>query len=580
MKILGISCFYHDAAACLLDEGRVVAAAQEERFTRKKHDWEFPKNSIRYCLEAGGISIGQLDAIAFYDKPFVKFERILHNYISTWPLGMISFLNAIPPWLKQKIWTSHLIQKELDSQAPLYFSEHHLSHAASTFYASGFEEAAILTVDGVGEWATTSLAKGEGLDIKILQEIHYPHSLGLLYSAFTYFLGFKVNSGEYKVMGLAPYGRPRFYQTILDHLIDLRPDGSFKLNQKYFAYTYGMRMTGGPFAKLFGTKPRNPETPLGEIHFDLAASIQKVCDEAMLRMARQVHQVTKSNRLCLAGGVALNCVSNGKILREGPFREIFIQPAAGDAGGAYGAASFVSHALYREPRLPHWDHAFIGPNFKEEEAEEVLNREGAVYEKLEREALLQKTAQAIAGKKVVGWVQGRMEFGPRALGHRSILADPRDPKMKDVVNQKIKFRETFRPFAPTVLEEECPNYFDLDRESPFMLLVAPVRGDRRVIPSVTHRDGSARIQTVNEKQDKLYCDLIREFSRLTGVPVIINTSFNVRGEPMVCTPSEAWRCFMRTQMDVLVVGPFYLEKTKQVRREEPPEAWLKSIPPD
>lgn len=580
MKILGISCFYHDAAACLLDNGRVVAACQEERLTRKKHDWNFPKNAIQYCLREGKISVRDLDAVGFYDKPFVKFERILETSIATWPLGLVSFLKAIPLWLKQKIWMSHLIEKELQYHGPLYFGEHHLSHAASSFYASGFEEAAILTVDGVGEWATTSVACGRGLDIEILREIHFPHSLGLLYSTFTYFLGFKVNSGEYKVMGLAPYGKPRFYDLILKELIDLRPDGSFKLNQKYFSYTYGMTMAGKRFENLFGLPRRSHERPLKAIHFDVAASIQKVCDEAMLRMARYSYEQTKLPRLCLAGGVALNCVSNGRILREGPFREVFVQPAAGDAGGAYGVASFISHALFREPRAPRWEHAFLGPGYGEEEVRGLLERERAVFEALPKDELLRAVAGQIAHGKVVGWFQGRLEFGPRALGHRSILADARDPKMKDAVNLKIKFRETFRPFAPAVLEEECPNYFQLNHESPFMLLVSPVREDRRVIPSVTHVDGSARIQTIGRNQDGQFYELIREFEKQTGVPVIINTSFNVRGEPIVCSPEDAWRCFMRTKMDFLVMGPFLLDKSKQTRHEEPPEAWLKYIPPD
>ena len=580
MKILGISCFYHDAAACLLDGGRVVAAAQEERFTRKKHDWNFPKNAIRYCLEVGKISIQDLDAVGFYDKPFVKFDRILQTYIATWPLGLLSFLKALPLWLKEKIWMSSLIEKELNFKEKLFFGEHHLSHAASAFYASGFEEAAILTVDGVGEWTTTSIARGKGLDIEILKEIKFPHSLGLLYSTFTYYLGFKVNSGEYKVMGLAPYGKPRFYDVIMENLVDLKKDGSFKLNQKYFSYTYGLRMAGRRFEKLFGIPTRKSESPLEQIHFDLAASIQKVCDEAMLKMARHAYEITQSSKLCLAGGVALNCVSNGYILREGPFKEIFVQPAAGDAGGAYGVASFISHALFREPRTLQWEHAFIGPGFDQEEVSKFLKHEGAVFEECRDGELISSVARRITEGKVVGWVQGRMEFGPRALGHRSILADPRDPKMKDTVNLKIKFRETFRPFAPAVLEEECSNYFDLNQKSPFMLLVAPVKEDRRVIPSVTHVDGSARVQTINEEQDPLFYQLVQEFERQSGVPVMINTSFNVRGEPIVCTPQEAWRCFMRTRMDSLVIGPFIMDKTKQTRQEEPPEAWLQTIPPD
>lgn len=580
MKILGLSCFYHDAAACLLDGGRVVAAAQEERFTRKKHDWNFPKNAIRYCLNAAEMKAEDLDAVGFYDKPFIKFERILQTYIATWPRGLVSFLKALPPWLKQKIWMSDLIQKGLPYSGKIYFGEHHLSHAASAFYASGFEEAVILTADGVGEWATTSIARGRGLDLEMLEEICFPHSLGLLYSTFTAFLGFRVNSGEYKVMGLAPYGKPRFYDLILEKLMDLRPDGSFKLNQKYFTYTYGMAMSGSRFEKLFGVSARNPEIPLEPVHFDLAASIQKVCDEAMLRMARHAYEISQSSRLCLAGGVALNCVSNGRILREGPFKEIFIQPAAGDAGGAYGVASFISHALYREPRTPRWEHVFWGQEYEDEEIRRVLDEGDAVYERLERSELLTQIARRIAEGKVIGWVQGRMEFGPRALGHRSILADPRDPGMKDALNLKIKFRETFRPFAPAVMEEECPHYFHLDRESPYMLLVAQTHEDRRVIPSVTHVDGSARIQTINKNQDGLFYDLIREFQRVTDVPVLINTSFNVRGEPIVCTPQDAWRCFMRTKMDCLVIGPYVLDKTRQTRKAGPPEAWLKKIPPD
>ncbi len=580
MKILGISCFYHDSAACLLDGGRVIAAAQEERFTRIKHDWNFPKNAVQYCLKEGGVTTAELDAVGFYDKPFLKFERMLQTYIATWPLGALSFLKAMPLWLKQKIWMSSLIEKELNFKGKLFFGEHHLSHAASTFYASGFEDAAILTVDGVGEWTTTSLARGRGLDIELLEEIKFPHSLGLLYSTFTYYLGFKVNSGEYKVMGLAPYGSPRFYDLILENLIDLKSDGSFKLNQKYFTYTYGLRMAGKRFEKLFGLPARSPESPLQQVHFDLAASIQKVCDEAMLQMARHAYEITKSPRLCLAGGVALNCVSNGHILREGPFKEIFIQPAAGDAGGSYGIASFISHALFREPRVSRWEHAFMGPGLNKEEVRNLLDREGAVYQECTDGELISFVARRIAEGKVVGWVQGRLEFGPRALGHRSILADPRDPKMKDTVNLKIKFRETFRPFAPAVLAEECSDYFSLSHESPFMLLVAPVREDQRVIPSVTHVDGSARIQTVKENQDPLFYQLIEEFQRQAGVPVVINTSFNVRGEPIVCTPEDAWRCFMRTRMDCLVLGSFVLDKPKQLKREEPPEAWLETIPPD
>ncbi len=580
MKILGISCYYHDAAACLLDKGKVVAAAQEERFTRKKHDWDFPKNAINYCLKEGKVSMDQIDAVGFYDKPFIKFDRMLQTYIQTYPKGILSFLKAMPLWLKKKIWMSHLISKELNYKGEIYFGEHHLSHAASTFYASGFEEAAILTADGVGEWTTTSIASGKGLDIKILEEINFPHSLGLLYSAFTYYLGFRVNSGEYKVMGLAPYGQPRFKDVILEKLIDLREDGSFKLNLKYFTFPHGLRMVGRRFEKLFGIPTRNPETELQPIHFDLAASIQKVTEEAMLRMARHTYEITKCPNLCLAGGVALNCVANGRILREGPFRDIFVQPASGDAGGAYGVASFVSHALFREPRVPSWEHAFWGPEYSDHEVKHTLDQAGAVYTQLSDGDLVKEVARKIEQGKVVGWVQGRMEFGPRALGHRSILADPRDPKMKDTVNLKIKFRETFRPFAPTVLEEKCTDYFELNQKSPYMLLVAPVRENKRVIPSVTHVDGSARIQTISREADPDFHNLIDEFGRLSGVPVVINTSFNVRGEPIVCTPGDAWRCFMRTRMDCLVINHFVLDKEKQTRKEEPPESWLKKIPPD
>ena len=473
-----------------------------------------------------------------------------------------------------------LIRKALKYKGEIYFGEHHLSHAASAFYASGFKDAAILTADGVGEWTTTSTASGEGLDIKILEEIHFPHSIGLLYSAFTYFLGFKVNSGEYKVMGLAPYGKPKFENVILEHLIDLRDNGSFKLNMKYFTYPQGLTMVNQKFEQLFGIKARNPESKLEQIHFDLAASIQKVTEEAMLKLARYIYEKTKNHRLCLAGGVALNCVANGRILREGPFKEIFIQPAAGDAGGAYGVASFVSHAIFKEPRVERWEHSFWGPSYEGESVKAMLVRMGAIYHECSDVELARETAYKLNEGKVVGWVQGRMEFGPRALGHRSILANPCDPEMKDTVNLKIKFRETFRPFAPIVLEEKCSEYFELDRESPFMLLVAQVMSNKRVVPSVTHVDGSARIQTINQTQDPLMHSLIDEFYRLSGVPILINTSFNVRGEPIVCTPEDAWHCFMRTKMDVLVVDRYLLNKEEQSSLEVVPEAWLQTIPAD
>lgn len=580
MKILGLSCYYHDAAACLLDNGRVVAAVQEERFTRKKHDSDFPAKSVAYCLKEAGITINQVDAVGFYDKPLIKFDRLLQTYIATYPKGYKSFMRAIPLWLKQKVWMSSLIRKELKYKGDIFFGEHHLSHAASAFYASGFEDAAILTADGVGEWTTTSVAVGEGNDIKILEEISFPHSIGLLYSAFTYFLGFKVNSGEYKVMGLAPYGKPRFRDLILEHLIDLRPDGSFKLNMNYFTYPQGLTMVGKRFEELFGIEKRSPETQLEQVHFDLAASIQKVTEEAMLRMARYVYEKTKNPRLCLAGGVALNCVANGRILREGPFKEIFIQPAAGDAGGAYGIASFVSHALFREPRTEKWRHAYWGPEYLNEEIKILFNQYNAVYRELDSEELVSAVVRKLHQGKVVGWVQGRMEFGPRALGHRSILANPCDPQMKDKVNLKIKFRETFRPFAPVVASENCSDYFELNQESPFMLLVAKVRENKRVIPAVTHIDGSARIQTITSKEDPLFHNLLKSFERLSGVPILINTSFNVRGEPIVCTPEDAWNCFMRTKMDVLVINRFMLCKEEQTKLEVIPEAWLQTIPAD
>ncbi len=580
MKILGISCYYHDAATCLLDGGRVIAAAQEERFTRKKHDWEFPARSVEYCLRQAGISIEQVDAVGFYDKPFVKFDRMLQTYIATYPKGWLSFLQAIPLWLKKKIWMSDLIRKELKFKGDIYFGEHHLSHAASSFYASNFDEAAIITADGVGEWTTTSIAEGIGLDVKMLEELHFPHSLGLLYSAFTYYLGFKVNSGEYKVMGLAPYGKPRFTDVIFNHLIDLKDDGSFKLNLKYFTFPHGLRMVGRRFEKLFGIKRRNPETELEAVHFDLAASVQKVTEEVMLLLAKRAYEITGKSKLCLSGGVALNCVANGRILREGSFKEVFIQPAAGDAGGAYGVASFLSHSIFKEPRVEGWNQAFWGPEYTNDEIRILLNQEGAVYTEFKNGELIKEIAKRLADGKVVGWVEGRMEFGPRALGHRSILADPRDPKMKDTVNLKIKFRESFRPFAPAVLEEKCSEYFELNQKSPFMLLVASVKNDKRVIPSVTHVDGSARVQTVGRDSDPVFHGLIEEFYKLTGVPVLINTSFNVRGEPIVCNPEDAWLCFMRTKMDTLVINGFVLDKECQTIPEETPENWLKKIPMD
>jgi carbamoyltransferase len=560
MYILGISCFYHDAAACLLKDGEIIAAASEERFTRKKHDSSFPQHAIRYVLHAGGIGADQLEYVGFYDKPFVKFERIVSTYLSTFPKSFKSFSKAIPLWLGEKLWMRHNIKRDLCFAGEVLFIQHHQSHAASAFMVSPFQESAVLTIDGVGEWATASYGVGKGNKLELFKEIRFPHSLGLLYSAFTYYLGFKVNSAEYKVMGAAPYGQPVYYDRIMDELIRLREDGSFKLNMKYFAYDYGLRMTNKRFDDLFGGPPREPETRLQQRHWDVAASVQRVTEEVMLRMARKVHEETGQENLCMAGGVALNCVANGRLLREGPFKRIFVQPAAGDAGGAVGVASFLYHHVLGNERKWVWPHAFWGPEYSTEEIREYLETNGIKYHECERDRLLERTARLIADQNVVGWFQGRMEFGPRSLGNRSILADARNPANKDVVNLKIKFRESFRPFAPSVLAERCPEYFDLDTESPYMLLVAQVRPDKRVIPSVTHVDGSARIQTVTREQNPMFYDLIKAFDRLTGCPVIINTSFNVRGEPIVCTPEDAYLCFMRTHMDYLVLDRFLLDK--------------------
>jgi carbamoyltransferase len=564
--ILGISCFYHDAAAALLRDGEIVAAAQEERFTRKKHDADFPSRAVRYVLKEGGVSPERLDAVGFYDKPLLKFERMLSTYVATFPRSFPSFRKALPLWVKEKLWIPSTIRKELAPyKGPILFAEHHMSHAASAFLVSPFEEAAILTVDGVGEWATASFGVGRGTDITLTKEIRFPHSLGLLYSAFTYYLGFKVNSAEYKVMGLAPYGKPVHYDRIMKEMVQLNDDGSFKLNMKYFSYDYGLTMTNGAFDEFFGGPPRKPETWMTEREFDIAASVQKVCEEVVLRMARYIHRETGLHDLCMAGGVALNCVANGRVIRETPFKRLFVQPAAGDAGGAVGVAHYLHNTLGKRPRGRPWTHAYLGPAFTDEEILEYLRGQRAVAHDLGRQALLEKTARLIADGNVVGWFQGRMEFGPRALGARSILADPRDAKMRDTLNMKIKFREGFRPFAPSVLADRNSEWFDIDCDSPFMLLVAQVREGKRVIPSVTHVDGSARIQTVTRDDSPLYYDLILEFDKLTGVPVIINTSFNVRGEPIVCTPHDAYLCFRRTNMDSLVLGRYLLD-----RREQPP----------
>ena len=560
MHILGISCYYHDAAAALIEDGRLVAAAQEERFTRKKHDQSFPIHAIHYCLKQAAISPDGLEYVGFYDKPFIKFERILYTYFATFPKSLPSFLKALPIWLKEKLWIRQLIREKLAYEGPILFSEHHASHAASAFLVSPFEKAAILTIDGVGEWETTTLGEGKGNEIRLLKRIHFPHSLGLLYSAFTYYLGFKVNSAEYKVMGLAPYGRPVYFDLIMNELISSQEDGSFKLNMRYFAYDYGLTMTNRRFDRLFGQAPRQPEGKLEQFHKDVAASIQKVTDVLMVRMANYLYDQTKLNNLCMAGGVALNCVANSKILQESPFRNLFIQPAAGDAGGAVGVAYHIYNSVLGHSRNFRWHDAFLGPEFSDEEIEEYLLSLGVSYRMLSRQDLLVETARLIGEQNVVGWFQGRMEWGPRALGNRSILADARNPENQSRVNLKIKFRESFRPFAPAVLLERASEYFEPGTASPYMLLTAQVRDEKRHIPAVTHVDGSARLQTVAHEENPLFHDLLREFDRQTGCPVIINTSFNVRGEPIVCTPHDAMKCFLRTDMDYLVIGSFLLNK--------------------
>jgi carbamoyltransferase len=592
--ILGLSAFYHDSAACLLRNGDIVAAAQEERFTRVKGDAGFPARAIEYCLKEAGISVGELASVGFYDKPLLKFDRILETYLAIAPRGLTSFLKAGPLWIKEKLFTDRQLRDELGYAGELLYAEHHESHAASAFFPSPFEEAAILTVDGVGEWATASLGIGRGSDLQLTRELHWPDSLGLLYSAFTYYTGFKVNSGEYKVMGLAPYGEPRYVDLILRELIDLKEDGSFTLNQKYFNYLGGLTMTNEAFDRLFGAPPRVPETNLTQREMDLARSVQVVCEEVMLRMVRTLHRETGSENLCLAGGVALNCVANGRVLRESPFRKIWIQPAAGDAGGALGVAQLVWHRHHGGTRVvpPAGDAmhgAYLGPAYSEQEIEEFLRSEGAVYERHDRTGLLRTVASLLADEKIIGWFNGRMEFGPRALGSRSILGDPRSPRMQAQMNLKIKFREGFRPFAPSVLRDRVAEYFELDCDSPYMLLVAPVRKDRQIpmsseqrqlwgidqlnvvrsdIPAVTHIDYSARIQTVSRDTNPDYYDLIREFECLTGCAVVVNTSFNVRGEPIVCSPADAYRCFMRTQIDYLVLGPYLLAKSAQAEWKE------------
>jgi carbamoyltransferase len=578
--VLGISAFYHDSAAALLRDGEIVAACQEERLSRTKHDADFPTRAVKYVLKEAGIAAEQLDAVGFYDKPLLKFERMLSTYIATFPRSFNSFRKAMPVWIKEKLWVPAIVRKQLRPyKGPILFAEHHMSHAASCFLVSPFEEAAILTVDGVGEWATASFGVGKGTDITLFKEIRFPHSLGLLYSAFTYYLGFKVNSAEYKVMGLAPYGKPVHYDRIMKEMVRLNPDGSFKLDMKYFSYDHGLRMTDGAFDEFFGGPPRKPEAWMNEREFDIAASIQKVCEEVVLTMARYIHKETGLANLCMAGGVALNCVANGRVIRETPMKNLFVQPAAGDAGGAVGVAHYLYNTLEKQPRGKPWSHAYLGPAYSDQEIRHYLDGAGARYHELSRQELLQRTAKAISSGHVVGWFQGRLEFGPRALGGRSILADPRDPKMRDTLNMKIKFREGFRPFAPSALAEKAHEWFELDCESPYMLLVAPVREGKRVIPSVTHVDHSARIQTVTRETSPLYYDLIAEFERQTGVPLLINTSFNVRSEPIVCTPHDAYLCFMRTHMDDLVLGPFLLEKPAQPPLKEDVD-WRTLFEPD
>jgi carbamoyltransferase len=602
-KILGISAFYHDSAAAILDDGNIIAAAQEERFTRKKHTPDFPVNAIKFCLEQSGFSIDELDAIVFYDKPLLKFERLLETYYAFAPKGLLSFLTSIPIWAKEKLFLKKMIYDELKNvgeydkkKVKLLFPEHHLSHAASAFFASHFEEAAVLTIDGVGEWTTASIAHGKGNDIKFLKELKFPHSVGLLYSAFTYYLGFTVNSGEYKLMGLAPYGNPDSPQTrlfiklIKEHLVDIKEDGSIHLNQDYFNYATGLRMVHDKkFDALFGMKKRNPEGELEQHHCNLAYAIQEVTEEIVLKMAAEAKRLTGSRYLCMAGGVALNCVANGKLLRSKLFNDIFIQPAAGDAGGALGAAQAAHYMYFGAERKPNGKEdsmlgSYLGPEYSDKEIDQMVRKYKAPFQKMAFAELAEKTAGLLAEGNVVGWFQGRMEFGPRALGNRSILGDARNAEMQKKLNLKIKYREGFRPFAPSVLAEDCKEYFELDDISPYMLMIAPVKKERRKelpanynslplwerlyylrsdIPSVTHLDFSARIQTVHKENNPRYWELINAFKQKTGFGLVVNTSFNVRGEPVVCAPEDAYRCFMRTEMDYLVISDYIFTKTEQ-----------------
>ena len=618
MRVLGLSAFYHDSAAALVEGGRIVAAAQEERFTRRKHDSDYPANAIACCLDRAGVTLDAVDRVAFYDKPFLKFERLLETSVAFAPRGFRSFSMAVPVWIKEKLFQKDLLRRKLRALAPevdwdarLLFAEHHQSHAASAFYPSPFRDAVVLTMDGVGEWATTSVGIGHGNELEMVREIHFPHSLGLLYSAFTYYIGFKVNSGEYKVMGLAPYGEPKYARAILDHLIDLKPDGTFRLDLGYFDYCTGLTMTNRRFDALFGGPARAPEEPLARRHMDLAASVQAVIEEAVLRLTRSLRKETGIPYLCLAGGVALNCVANGKVLRDGRFDDLWVQPAAGDAGGALGAALAASHRLFGEPRPSvgsdrtgrgggesgtneaggsnraggdAMQGAFLGPEFDPHEVRAALDAAGARYETLDDGALIAATVEALAAGKAVGWFQGRMEFGPRALGNRSILADARSPTMQKTLNLKIKYRESFRPFAPSVPRADLSDWFELDRDSPYMLLVAGVKPERRRpdaegqdappgldrlnvprsdVPAVTHVDYSARVQTVHPGTNPRYHALLEAFKAKTGCPVLVNTSFNVRGEPIVCTPADAFRCFMGTGLDRLAIGDCFLRKEEQ-----------------
>ena len=597
MKVLGISAFYHDSAAAIVDGGRILAAAQEERFTRRKHDAGYPHHAVAYCLQEAGIELSQVDRVVFYDKPFLKFERLLETYVAFAPRGFRSFAAALPLWVKEKLFQKDLLRRRLRELDPevdwsdrLLFAEHHQSHAASAFYPSPFYEAVVLTMDGVGEWATTSVSIGRGNDLEMTREIRFPHSLGLLYSAFTYHVGFKVNSGEYKLMGLAPYGEPKYAQAILDHLIDLKDDGSFRLDLDYFDYCTGLKMTGKRFDVLFRAEARSPEEPLTQRHMDMAASVQAVLEEAILRLTRSLRKETGIRHLCLAGGVALNGTANGKVMRDGRFDGVWIQPAAGDAGGALGAALAASHRLLGQPRPLMSDArnagsdamsgAYLGPDFDENAIRGTLDAAGARYSALTAGELIDATAAALADGKAVGWFQGRMEFGPRALGNRSILADARRPDMQRTLNLKVKSRESFRPFAPSVTRSEAPNWFDADWDSPYMLLICGVKPERNKgaeggaeassvldaalgIPAVTHVDGSARMHTVDPETNPRYHALLEAFQKRTGCPVIVNTSFNVRGEPIVCTPGEAFRCFMGTEIDCLAIGDFFLRKEEQ-----------------